>query len=91
MNPINIFFLILFLLSNLNFNQAFAQAGVPGSLENIEDDDLNIGGDIFNDFNESLDEAQVVEDERFYRYGRFFFLWNHLWFDHLRRKPGSGL
>jgi hypothetical protein len=39
---------------------------------NIDEDDLNIGGDIFNDFNEDLDDAQVLEDERFYRYGRFF-------------------
>lgn len=38
----------------------------------IEDDDLRIGGDIFNDFNEDLESTQVMEDERFYRYGRFF-------------------
>lgn len=38
----------------------------------IEDDDLSIGSDIFNDYNEDLEEAQVQEDERFYRYGRFF-------------------
>lgn len=38
----------------------------------VEDDDLNIGGDIFNDFNEDIENAQVMEDERFYRYGRFF-------------------
>jgi hypothetical protein len=36
------------------------------------DDDLNIGGDIFSDFNEDLEAAQVMEDERFYRYSRFF-------------------
>ena len=36
------------------------------------DDDLNIGGDIFNDFNEDLESTQIMEDERFYRYGRFF-------------------
>jgi hypothetical protein len=36
------------------------------------DDDLNIGGDIFSDFNEDLDAARIAEDERFYRYGRFF-------------------
>lgn len=45
----------------------FAQADLG-----IEDDDLRIGGDIFNDFNEDLESAQVMEDERFYRYGRFF-------------------
>ncbi|MBT3584924.1 MAG: hypothetical protein HN509_08455 [Halobacteriovoraceae bacterium] len=38
----------------------------------VEEDDLNIGGDIFNDFNEDVEAAQVLEDERFYRYGRFF-------------------
>ena len=37
-----------------------------------DDEDLNIGGDIFRDFNEDLEATQVMEDERFYRYGRFF-------------------
>lgn len=37
-----------------------------------DDDDLNIGGDIFSDFSEDIENAKVVEDERFYRYGRFF-------------------
>lgn len=37
-----------------------------------DDDDLNIGGDIFTDFSEDVENAKVVEDERFYRYGRFF-------------------
>lgn len=37
-------------------------------------DDLNIGGDIFSDFNEDLEASQVMEDERFYRYSRFFAL-----------------
>lgn len=37
-----------------------------------DDDDLNIGGDIFTDFNEELENSKVVEDERFYRFGRFF-------------------
>lgn len=36
------------------------------------EDDLTPGGDIFSDFNEDLESAQVLEDERFYRYGRFF-------------------
>lgn len=36
------------------------------------DDDLTPGADIFSDFNEDLESAQVLEDERFYRYGRFF-------------------
>lgn len=37
-----------------------------------DDDDLNVGGDIFSDFNEDVENAKLVEDERFYRYGRFF-------------------
>lgn len=36
------------------------------------DDDLDIGGDIFSDFNEELEDTNMMEDERFYRYGRFF-------------------
>lgn len=47
---------------------SFAQ----GSFSGIEDDDLNIGGDIFSDFNEDLEDTQVMEDERFFKYGRFF-------------------
>ena len=38
----------------------------------IDDDDLNVGGDIFNDFYEDIESAQIAEDERYYRYGRFF-------------------
>lgn len=42
-------------------------------LENeITDDDLNIGGDIFSDFNEDIESSQATEDERYYRFGRFF-------------------
>lgn len=48
-----------------------AQIGADGQLE-ISDDDLSLGNDIFNDFNEDLEATQVMEDERFYRYGRFF-------------------
>ncbi len=40
--------------------------------DELMDDDLTIDGDIFNDFNEDLEATQVLEDERFYRYGRFF-------------------
>jgi hypothetical protein len=40
--------------------------------DEMMDDDLTIDGDIFNDFNEDLEATQVLEDERFYRYGRFF-------------------
>lgn len=51
--------------------QCFAQAGVSDGF-NPEDEALSIGGDIFSDFNEDIESAQVMEDERFYRYGRFF-------------------
>ena len=37
-----------------------------------DDTDVNIGSDIFTDFNEDVESNQVYEDERFYRYGRFF-------------------
>jgi hypothetical protein len=37
-----------------------------------EDDDLQIGGDIFSDFNEDMEASKVLEDERFYRFGRFY-------------------
>lgn len=37
-----------------------------------EEDEFKVGGDIFSDFNEDSESSQVFEDERFYRYGRFF-------------------
>jgi hypothetical protein len=49
--------------------------GYSQSIDQISqelEDDLNPGSDIFSDFNEDLESAQVLEDERFYRYGRFF-------------------
>jgi hypothetical protein len=60
-----------FLLTFLICFQCFAQAGVDDGFS-PEEDDLNIGGDIFSDFNEDIESSQVMEDERFYRYGRFF-------------------
>ncbi len=63
--------LIKFLiLLSLSFN-VFGQAGVNDGFS-IEEEDLNIGGDIFSNFNEDIESNQVMEDERFYRYGRFF-------------------
>lgn len=44
----------------------------PADIVNEMDEDLTIGGDIFSDFNEDLEVAQVLEDERFYRFGRFY-------------------
>ena len=59
--------LLHFLLSS----PLVAQAGTPDPFD-FDNDDLNIGGDIFSDFNEDLQSAQIAEDERFYRNGRFF-------------------
>lgn len=41
-------------------------------LQELEDEQGLGGADIFSDFNEDLESTQVLEDERFYRYGRFF-------------------
>ena len=43
-----------------------------GSLFPADEDEFDVGGDIFQDFNEDLESSQVMEDERFYRYSRFF-------------------
>ena len=59
----------IFLVSSLLISSiSYAQFTPPGFQE---DEDLDIGGDIFSDFNEDLEAAQVMEDERFYRYSRF--------------------
>jgi hypothetical protein len=60
-------FLILLLAGPL---QVWAQ--LDGDPFASEADDLNIGGDIFSDFNEDIESTKIAEDERFYRYGRFF-------------------
>ena len=61
-------FSLIFLLA-LSPTLGFSQSAFD---DGFVDDDLNIGGDIFNDFNEDLESTQIMEDERFYRYGRFF-------------------
>jgi hypothetical protein len=62
----------LTLLSFLLFSfEGFAQSSEQVSQE-LEDDTGVQGADIFSDFNEDLESSQVLEDERFYRYGRFF-------------------
>lgn len=38
------------------------------------DDDLNIGNDIFSDFNDDIQISQIHEDERLWHYGRYFSL-----------------
>ncbi len=50
----------------------YSQTQVSDELLNEMDDDLNIGGSIFSDFQEDVESSQILEDERFYRYGRFF-------------------
>ena len=60
------FILFFVLLPFLAFGQSTDQV-----LQEVEDD-ITVGSDIFSDFNEDLESAQVLEDERFYRYGRFF-------------------
>lgn len=62
---------ILFILLTVFSINVCAQLN-PSALLDEVDDDLNVGGDIFNNFNEDLEASQVVEDERFYRYARFF-------------------
>lgn len=59
--------LILFLLL-----PQFGWAQSTDQIMQEVEDDLTVGSDIFTDFNEDLESAQVLEDERFYRYGRFF-------------------
>ena len=62
---------LLFLTLFLHVPNTFAQE-TSNDIFSADDDDLNVGGDIFTDFNEDIESAKVVEDERFYRYGRFF-------------------
>lgn len=70
---LSILFISLALICSclIPFEKSFAQANPATMFDDVEDD-LNVGGDIFNNFNEDLEASQVVEDERFYRYGRFF-------------------
>lgn len=66
-----ILFISLISGSVTGINQVTAQDS-PNDIFAADDDDLNIGGDIFSDFNEDVENSKLVEDERFYRYGRFF-------------------
>jgi hypothetical protein len=49
-----------------------AQSQISDEILHSLDDDLNVGGNIFSDFQEDLEDSKVFEDERFYRYGRFY-------------------
>ncbi|MDA9793131.1 hypothetical protein N9B72_00975 [Bacteriovoracaceae bacterium] len=74
MHKLHSILLILFWLSSFTVAQyTYAQTNPATMLDSVEED-LNVGGDIFNNFNEDLEASQVVEDERFYRYGRFYSL-----------------
>ncbi|MBP9681516.1 MAG: hypothetical protein KBD76_08935 [Bacteriovorax sp.] len=64
------FFTILFLGTTIP--QTLYAQDAANDIFAADDDDLNVGGDIFTDFSEDVENAKVVEDERFYRYGRFF-------------------
>lgn len=59
------YIVLFFVLFSIHARAQFKNNGVL-------EDDLNVGGDIFTDFNEDLQDSQVLEDERFYRYGRFY-------------------
>ena len=61
---LNLFIIHTLLLSTNVFAQ-FQDGG-------FDDEDFNVGGDIFQDFNEDIEASQVMEDERFFRYSRFF-------------------
>jgi len=61
--------LIYLFLHAVSFN-IWGQTGIGGSFA-IEDDDLG-ATDIFTDFNEDLEATKILEEERFYRYGRYF-------------------
>jgi hypothetical protein len=62
---------ILSILLTLSFPLLLKAQSSEQILQELEDD-TTLGSDIFSDFNEDLESAQVLEDERFYRYGRFF-------------------
>jgi hypothetical protein len=63
-------YLSLIFIFALTLSSAYSQSPEQVALE--MEDEFTAGGDIFSDFNEDLESAQVLEDERFYRYGRFF-------------------
>ncbi|MBL7664606.1 MAG: hypothetical protein JNM93_05690 [Bacteriovoracaceae bacterium] len=64
-------FLITFFLF-IAGQTCFAQGGSEFSAAFDDDVADSAGSDIFTDFNEDLDESKILEDERFYRYARFF-------------------
>ncbi len=67
-----LFFTLFFNLLFLAHLALMTAHGQEQDFGEVDDDDLGSGQDIFSDFNEDLENNQVMEDERFYRYGRFF-------------------
>lgn len=67
----NHFILIASAMLVLSSPLAYAQFGGESAFSQ-EDDEFEVGGDIFSDFSEDVEQSHIMEDERFYRYGRFF-------------------
>ena len=65
LNPIPLLFLWLFALPAIGQ----LSNSIP---DEFRSDSLTVGGDIFTNFNENLEDEEVLEDERFLTYGRFF-------------------
>ena len=68
---IKLIFLIL-AISILVLDDGYTQFISNKIKEADQQESLKVDGDIFSDFNEEIEASQVFEDERFYRYGRFF-------------------
>lgn len=68
----NILAALLFITLSLSSSYKALAQDTSNDIFSADDDDLNVGGDIFTDFNEDVESAKMAEDERFYRYGRFF-------------------
>ncbi len=64
--------LIAFFLFQFLAGRAWCDTSFDDS--DFADDELDFrqSGDIFDDFTQDIEASQVLEDERFYRYGRFF-------------------
>lgn len=68
-----IYLILVLLIGAITLNSPIASSqDSSGDMFSADDEDLNIGGDIFTDFSEDTEDAKVTEDERFYRFGRFF-------------------
>ncbi len=66
------FLLLLILLISMASPTGARAQDANNDIFSADDDDLNVGGDIFTDFTEDVENSKIVEDERFYRFGRFF-------------------